>query len=294
MMRKKTKYKLVKKAMIERLSPFCFLGRFVYTAFHMTDNQSQKDIYKKGKAPQSASGRLPYATLKNPTIEAILGNHFRFANKAQALDRLSNIRTSFQTLKSPPESTPTPEELTLWIRGYGMTSEARIAGYLGNFAKLRVAQAALNKWTITATLLNLDKKHHPERRQIPQKFPNWGQPILRDIKKNRLHKNVESAQQELARLHEAFPEVTIPLTNKLYIMIYRKPAPGESPVEKWVLEITAQPEGFVITAKLNTHKPPAQKTENPVEAPQPQGKFTSQVLLAQSKRKPRIKPKKPH
>lgn len=204
------------------------------------------------KKPQK-SERLPHATLKNPTIEAITGGHFRFATAEQAETRLAALRESFMVAK--PTEGEAEDGIKLWIRGFGMTAEAREAGYLGNFAQLRAERLADGKWTITATLLNIDKKFHPERRQVAQKFPNWGHPILRDILKGRVHLSAEAAQGELARLHEAFPEVSIPLGSKQYIMVYRKSAgEGKSPVEKWVLEIEwLEGKGYRIAHKLNEH-----------------------------------------
>jgi len=184
------------------------------------------------------------------------------------------VRESFTTSKLPDgEGKDTPQEVRLWIRGYGMTAEARQAGYLGNFAQIRVVRGTEEKWTLEAVLLNIDKKFHPQRRQTAQKFPNWGQPILRDVLKGRLHPTMESAQGELRRLHETFPEVSIPLATKLYIMIYRKAgADGKTPVEKWVLDIQVQGTGFVIAHTPNTHRAApgtevaAQKTRRAQEA----------------------------
>ena len=245
----------------------------------------------KPSSPQK-NARLPQATIKHPTIQAVLGGHFRFATQEQARDRLKAIRSSFTVSKPARDEVPNLNEVKLWIRGYGMTAEAREAGYLGNFALLRVARATEEKWTIEATLLNIDKKFHPQRRQTEQKFPNWGYPILRDIIKKRVHATVEAAQCELQRMHEAFPEVSIPLATKLYLMVYCKmQEEGKPPVEKWVLEIapTADATGFVIAYSLNTYH---QKREDSKEAAgkpasESQGKFTSQVLLNRGKRKPR-------
>ena len=252
----------------------------------------------KPAAKKKPSARLPQATLKHPTIEAILGGHFRFATKEQALARLKGVRESFSVSKLPETWKNTPPEVRLWIRGYGMTAEAREAGYLGNFAQLRVARASEEKWTIEAVLLNIDKKFHPQRRQTAQKFPNWGHPILRDVLAGRVHKTMETAQDELRRLHEAFPEVSIPLATKMYIMIYRKAGTeSTSPVEKWVLDIQVRGVGFVIVHARNTHRaavPGSTHSETngagadaasaPAEA---QGKFTAQVLFKRRGRKPR-------
>jgi hypothetical protein len=251
------------------------------------------------------SNKPKYATIKNPTIEAILGEHFRFANAEQAQTRLDSLRDAFIVSKLPADMDATPQELKLWIRGFGLSAESREAGYIGNYARFEVKKADKGKWTIAAVLISVDKKYHPQRRQTPKRHPNWGHPIMRDIQKGRVHKTVESAQSELTRLHEAFPEVSIPLTNKMYIMAYQKVEnEGEAPIRKWVLEIKALDKGgFKIEATPNTYKsdnrPKTEFSQKP-SAPKAQGeavgRFTSQVLLKKSKKKaknpdmPKLKP----
>lgn len=276
---------------------------------------NQNDATETAQQKLDSRNKPKYATIKNPTIEAILGEHFRFASAEQAQARLENLRETFIVSKLPAEVDSTPLELKLWIRGYGLTAESREAGYIGNYAKFEVKQLDKGKWTISPVLLPIDKKYHPQRRQTPKRHPNWGHPIMRDIQKGRTHKSIEAAQNELVRLHEAFPEVSIPLTNKMYIMVYRKvQEPGKPPVEKWVLEIKALDSGgFKIDAAPNTYKSDvrqkvaeatAQSTQKTqakgaaapkAAAPKNEavGKFTSQVLLKQSKKKGPMIPPKP-
>lgn len=260
------------------------------------------------KPKRDAFNRPKYATIKNPTIEAILGEHFRFANKEQAQGRLEALREVFITSKLPADVDTNPLELKLWIRGYGLSAESREQGYIGNYARIEVKPLDKGKWTLTPVLLNIDKRFHPQRRQTPKRHPNWGHPIMRDIQKGRVHKTIESAQSELMRLHEAFPEVSIPLTNKMYIMIYQKvEQEGQPPIRKWVLEIKPTPDGlgFFITHEPNTYQagsPRRQESEadsqKPAAAPRaaPEkkeavGKFTSQVLLKKSRKKAPAAPK---
>jgi hypothetical protein len=255
-----------------------------------------------------ALNRPKYATIKNPTIEAIIGEHFRFANPEQAQNRLEALREAFIISKLPAEVDGSPLELKLWIRGYGLSAESREAGYIGNYARFEVKQADKGKWTIAPVLLNVDKRYHPQRRQTAKRHPNWGHPIMRDIQKGRVHKTVEGAQNELTRLHEAFPEVSIPLTNKMYIMAYQKVEnEGDAPIRKWVLEIKAlDAGGFHIVAAPNTYQADTKakientkKTHTNAASAAPKqgeavGRFTSQVLLKQSKKKaktPSFKPK---
>lgn len=234
-----------------------------------------------------------YASIKNPTIEAILAENFRFASPDQAKARLEALRDTFITSRLPEDVDPDPKELKLWIRGYGLSGPMREKGYIGNYARFELKRAEKGKWTITPILLSIDKKYHPQRRQPPRRHPNWGHPIMRDIKKTRVHQQVETAQNELVRLHELFPEVSIPLTNKMYIMVYQKTDDGQPPIKKWVLEIKATEDGsgFYIDNYPNTYqadareKAAAANVETEV-APQKEavGKFTSAALLKKSRK----------
>ena len=236
-----------------------------------------------------------YASVKNPTIEAIINENFKFANSDQAKIRLEALRETFITSRLPEDIDPDPKEIKLWIRGYGLSANMREKGYIGNYARFEVKRAEKGKWTLSPVLLSIDKKYHPQRRQPPRRHPNWGHPIMRDIKKDRVHPQVETAQNELARLHELFPEVSIPLTNKMYIMLYQKTDDGQPPIKKWVLEIKATEDGagFYIDAAENTYQADARTKaaqasakaeEAPAEKSAPMGKFTSQVLLKKSRK----------
>ncbi|MDG1286457.1 MAG: hypothetical protein P8P30_02710 [Rickettsiales bacterium] len=242
-----------------------------------------------------------YASVKNPTIEAIISENFRFAEPDQAQTRLEALRETFITSRLPEDIDPDPKELKLWIRGYGLSANMREKGYIGNYARFEIKRAEKGKWTLSPVLLSIDKKYHPQRRQPPSRHPNWGHPIMRDIKKNRVHTAVETAQNELARLHELFPEVSIPLTNKMYIMVYQKTDDGLPPIKKWVLEIKATDDGsgFYIDNYPNTYQADAREkaagASGGTEPPKKQeavGKFTSAALLKSSRKTaPRIEKK---
>lgn len=239
-----------------------------------------------------------YASVKNPTIEAILNENFRFSSPDQAKARLEGLRDTFITSRLPDDVDPDPSELKLWIRGYGLSGNMREKGYIGNYARFEIKRVETSKWTLSPVLLSIDKKYHPQRRQPPRRHPNWGHPIMRDIKKCRVHKAVDTAQGELARLHELFPEVSIPLTNKMYIMVYQKTDDGEPPIKKWVLEIKATEDGkgFYIDNYPNTFQRDVREqvavdnavkneTEQSVEKKEAIGKFTQAALLKKSRKK---------
>ena len=234
-----------------------------------------------------------YASVKNPTIEAIISENFRFATPEQAKTRLEALSDTFVVSRLPDDVDSNPKELKLWIRGYGTSAAMREQGYIGNYARFEVKRADKGKWTISPVLLSIDKKYHPQRRQPPRRHPNWGHPIMRDIQKNRVHKQVDTAQNELVRLHELFPEVSIPLTNKMYIMVYQKTDDGTQPIKKWVLEIKATEDGvgFYIDNYPNTYQADVREkaaiANVQEEAPavkEAVGKFTSAALLKKSRK----------
>jgi hypothetical protein len=97
-------------------------------------------------------------------------------------------------------------------------------------------------------------------------------------------KSFSQAQEEMMRIHEEYPEISIPLTNKLYIIIYSKE--HKPPVQKYLLEIKTLDEGgFFIEFGENNYQAPAtpQKEESPEEIPQ--GYFTSMIALKKRKKK---------
>jgi hypothetical protein len=108
---------------------------------------------------------------------------------------------------------------------------------------------------------------------------------LRDIKKKRIFGTINEAARELERLHEEFPEVSIPGENRLMIILYERVEGVKSPVQKYKFEVKAIPEGgFFIDYKRNDKKkPPAPLSQQPTD---PQGYFTAMVKLKKSRKKP--------
>ncbi len=238
-----------------------------------------------------------YASVKSPTIEAVTSGFFRFANEAQALARLEAIRDTFIISRLPEgEEAPPPDALRLWIRGFNVTPEEKEQGYTGNYALIRVRNTNDTKYTLVANKLPTDKKYHPQRKRTKSRHPNWGHPILRAIKKKKIYSSLEETQAEILRLHEEYPEVSIPCTGKMYIMIYQKTKKGDSPIKKWVLEVKAADEGgFYFNYSLNTYSAPkdkraankkqAVKDDTAAVQNQPDGYFTSMVQLKRARRK---------
>jgi hypothetical protein len=231
-----------------------------------------------------------YATLMHPTIGAVLAGTYRFASEEQAKQQLQIFRDHFVLSRHQNEEAG-ENAVILWIKGYSITDDEKKAGYTGNYALIAIKKLPDGKHSLIATKLQSELKFHPQRQRPKHKHPNWGHPILRSVKKQRVYSTVEEAQKELQLLHEEYPEVTIPLTNKLYLIIYsRQQVP---PAQKYVLEVKVADEGgFLIDAYANDYKggkeAPAkdQQEAGQQDEAQQSGYFTSMVALKRSRKKP--------
>lgn len=230
-----------------------------------------------------------YATLMHPTIGAVLAGTYRFASEEQAKQQLQIFRDHFVLSRHQNEEAG-DNAVILWVKGFNITDDEKKGGYTGNYVLIAIKKLPDGKHTLTGTKLQSELKFHPQRQRPKHKHPNWGHPILRSVKKQRVYPTIEEAQKELQLLHEEYPEVTIPLTNKLYLIIYsRQQVP---PAQKYVLEVkVAEQGGFVIDAYANDYKGgkegakgPEAEDEPKVEAPS--GYFTSMVELKRSRKKP--------
>lgn len=240
----------------------------------------------------SSDGRK-IATTKHPSMEAVLNGLLRLPDMESAQGWMQKLRNHFIASQKLAAS---PEELVIWVKGYGLTDAQKAEGYLGHFVRI-VPQQKKNYVTLTATLLPMDVKSHPQREYPKHKDnPNWGHPLLRKLKKGASYPTIEEAQSVLAKLHQQFPNVSIPGLNKLFLMIYSREGGGK-PMKKYIFEITTTPEHqFAITHKLNVKPekpvihstPPSMReegAENKPTARRTVGKFTAQVAL-KKKRKP--------
>jgi hypothetical protein len=232
-----------------------------------------------------------YATAMHPTIGAVIAGTYRFANEEQARQQLQIFRDHFVLSRHQNEDMG-DNGLILWIKGYSITPEEKKGGFTGNYAMVGINKTKDGKFSLTATKLESELKYHPQRQRPKHKHPNWGHPILRSVKKKRIYPTVEAAQAELQLLHEEYPEVTIPLTNKLYLIIYSRQQ--EPPAQKFVLEVKVGDDGgFFIDAYANEYKggkegAAQESDEKPAEDSAPEGYFTSMVALKRSRKKPPV------
>jgi hypothetical protein len=233
-----------------------------------------------------------YATIKHPTIEALVGGHYRYKDRAQALARFTSITGNFVLSKEQPVTTKADPATILWIKGFDVTEAEATVGFTGHFAEMRITKREDGIFTLTASKIEKPLAVHPQKKRPSAKHPNWGHPVMRAVKRRKTYATIEDAQAELELLHLEFPEVTIPGGAKLYIIIYEKRPGVTRPTHKIALEIETNPEGgFLITSRDNEKtavprsKAPASlpRAEKPAE--KPAGHFANTVLLNRKKRR---------
>jgi hypothetical protein len=242
-----------------------------------------------------------YANVIDPHISALVSGRYRFEKLEYALKKIDYIKTRF-TIARPDAIKDMPEGkhcFVMWIADYDLTPEEEEAGFMGNYAFIAPEELPSGIVTLACVKVAVDLKNHPRRRRPKQRVPNWGHPIMRQIKKGKIYKTMKAAQTELESLHLEFPEVTVPYSeNKLYIMIFDRKLDPKKPTQKYVVEIEASRDGgFIINAKLNDYKPKEKvkrevpKNDEAASEPlPPQGYFTSMISLKNAKKKNNNRP----
>lgn len=238
-----------------------------------------------------------YANASHVVIQAIIDGLYSFKTKKDAQEVLESVREKFVLSKMSPDDEK--DSLILWIKDFEVLASEK--NYTGNFASVFVEQKKDKKWTLKSQKVATEIKHHPQRKYEKSQHPNWGHPLLRQIQKKRAYEAVEPLQTILQTLQEDYPKTSVPAAGKLYIMIYEKAKdkPKGGAVNRYVLEIkaTEKDDGFFIDAYPNEAPPKkaGAKKEGREEEKTAQGKFTTMVELARSKKKSKtpIIPKRP-
>ena len=239
---------------------------------------------------EPAVKKLTHASVKSQLMQAILGEHFRFASLKQAQVKLASLATEF-ILPKQHLAEVAADAVVIWIKDFQVTAAEAKQGYRGNFAIIHyktaasVSRGGVEKYTLFATKLAVELARHPQQQRRKTSHPNWGHPILRLIEKGKRYDTLAEAERDLQLLHEEYPTTTIPLGNKLNIMIYS--AKYGNHVRKFVLEITSdKSDGFVIAIiERAEKKSPSVAAVESVEAAQPKGKFTGEVQLRRSQKR---------
>ncbi len=229
-----------------------------------------------------------YASTRHPTIAAAIAGTYSFTDIEKARQHLSVLSEHF--VLSRQQEGGGDQGIILWIKGYELTGQEKKDGFTGNFACISIVSKGDGKFTLKTDKVASELKYHPQRKRAKHKHPNWGHPILRSVKKQRIYPTVEHAQNELQLLHEEYPDVTIPLTGKIYVIIYGRQY--KPPAKKWILEIKVHDEGgFYIDAVPNDYQAPQERSKQPPGMEEEaadksqQGYFTSMVELKRAKKK---------
>jgi len=230
-----------------------------------------------------------YASAGNMHIEAIINKLFRFESEKQAIEKIESLEETFTISKNQEKDPPKPCVI-LWVKDFEITPKEKKQGFMGNYGFVTFEKTDDGFFTLSITKIDTELKFHPRRKRIKQQCPNWGHPILRNIKKGRVYETIEQVNAEFQQLHLEYPNTTVPGQNKLYLMIFGRSDDSKNPIQKYVLEIkNVQGGGFTIEYEKNTYEPDPTKKKSPTEeadkSEEGQGHFASMVALKRNKKK---------
>lgn len=219
-----------------------------------------------------------YAKATQPLPEAVIHGLFRFATEKQAIERLKDFRNTFHLSKDQPAS---KKGVRLWVADFAVTKDETEQGYCGHYAVVSVKALDDGHYTLICTKELTDISTHPHKKFPTRKHPGWSHPIMRAIKRKKVFKSAEVAQEVLDQLHEEFPETSVPGIGKLHLIVYEKRKEDAPPTCKYVLSIAPKEEGFVLKAEKVEEVAKAQKAP-PKEQ---KGYFTGMVEEKRAKKK---------
>ncbi|MEU2390426.1 hypothetical protein [Streptomyces sp. NPDC007369] len=215
----------------------------------------------KAAAAKSRPVRPHYATVDNPSIQAIVQGTYLYSTRTQAADHLRAITTTFTQCTKLQALEEDPDVRTFWITGFALTPEDEARGARGNYARVWTERLDTG-WTLRAERIVTDigpavPPRPPHDPKAPRYAPDWGHPVLRRVRRNdhtpprQPYPSWGAAQRDLDILRSEFPTVAIPIRGRLFIMIWEKwrRAQGRSPVVKHVLTIEACEGGYVISTR---------------------------------------------
>ncbi|GEM_PF-388865 len=274
------------------------------------NNEHEQENHEHNSNKDTNKIKKRFADAQGPVFAAVVDSLYRFTSLEQAQEKLAGLREQYITSKQQATNKPAevqegeevvevidPNSAVFWVRNY-QVNEAEIAeGRIGNFAEIRTHVIPQGGFTLNARKIDVAARFHPQRKRDKQKYPDWGHPFFRALKKGKHYNNLEEALAALQRLQMEYPDVSIPGQNKLFIMIYgRQKEEGAKPISKYVLNIKTAPQGgYFIECTVNTH----QKKEKvstalpsldgePVAAvdkiKQQEGYFSSMVQLKRKRR----------
>lgn len=240
--------------------------------------------------PKPSKKRI--ATKENPHILSVLSGLLRLPSEEKALEKIAFLRESFVISRAAGDN-QSPDALCIWIKGYAVTKAEAELGYTGNFAIIRI-HSRKKIFSLVATKEPRPISTHPQKKYLKSaSHPNWGHPLLRLVKKKKIFDRLEDAEALLLKIHEEYPDISIPNPKKLYIMVFSRAEDAKNPLQKYVLTVEVAPEGgFYIEHKINTGRRKTTKAALPATETSPeqkqldqQGYFTSMVQLKKKTRR---------
>jgi hypothetical protein len=219
------------------------------------------------------------ATAFHPLLRPLFKPRQRAMREEVARARLNKVGTLFIQAREGR----TDNGFRLWVRGYGLTKKDHEAGLTGHYVIFQLVEES-DGWRIVTNkdIQPIDK--HPERaRPKGVGMPNWGHPVLRSAKKNRVFWSDIEAKLHVQILVDEFPKAAKTKQSITKVRVYSKHPELGSIVENILLRLEAQADG---TWMLSYIPDPASRTSKlRTEGEEAiQGDFTKNVLTRPKKR----------
>ena len=220
------------------------------------------------------------ATAFHPLLRPLFKPRQRAMREEVARNRLERIRELFITSRDGRKE----DRFKLWIRGQEVGHGERVLGFTGHFYIFQLVQDP-DGWRIAIAKELQPLDAHPERaRPKNVGMPNWGHPVLRSAKKERVFHSLEEANIHVKMLLDEFPKAAKLKHLSVRVRVYSK-HPEHGPVlEPIIMKMTPHEDG---TCTLSYMPDPRSRISKLNEEEGIQGSFTKKVVLAQGKPKPK-------
>lgn len=154
-----------------------------------------------------------YISANSPYIQAILNNSKanRYTSYDTALARIMEIRSKYIVCNAERIPYNVDNEIVLFVKHY-KNEELLSQGYLGNFVKIHIESYAYFKnkfFKLSIQDINdIPLKNHPLRNQEVgnRLMPNWGNPVLRRVRKGIEFDSKKEAEAFINQLTEKYPK----------------------------------------------------------------------------------------
>jgi len=188
----------------------------------------------------SNKNRKVYASINSKYISASIYGRQRFRTFDEAVQTLERIRQRYHLCKNKVSQEPNTE--TLWIKWFEVSDQDAEDGWSDNGCMLSIEKLPDGKFTLRGQLIRRDempsRTPHPKNKK--SHHPNWGDPILRKMKRKGNFGSLQSAMGALDQLVIDYPNATDRIADdKLNVFVYVGTSPGskKNPIEPIVVRI---------------------------------------------------------